>query len=61
MLSIDAPLSDGYYRTDLLFGSDGGKAPLLIAANVTKEKMQKAKIKGLSFSPVYSLKCISRA
>jgi hypothetical protein len=50
------PLSDGFYRTDLLFGSGDRKSPIILVGSETKAKLESAKLKGLTFSPAYSSK-----
>jgi hypothetical protein len=49
------PLRDGFYRTDLLFGSGDTKSPVIIVASETKAKLEKAKLKGLTFAPAFGL------
>ncbi|MCC9166721.1 hypothetical protein [Pontibacter harenae] len=51
---IIGPLQDGFYRSDLLFGGRMGKHdsplhPIIVVAPLTKEKMRKEKLKGLTF------------
>lgn len=47
------PLTDGFYRTDVLFGSRDRKGPEILVGVETKAKLQAAKLKGLTFSPAY--------
>lgn len=51
-LRTSVPLSDGFFRTDLLFGSGSGKHPLFVIGAETKIKMELAKLKGLVVEPV---------
>jgi hypothetical protein len=47
------PLEDGFYRSDLLFGSGDSKGPLILVGIETREKLKAAKLKGLEFSPAF--------
>lgn len=55
LLELTEPLADGFYRTDLLFGSGDTKKPLIIAGAETKPKLKAMKFKGLIFEPAYGL------
>lgn len=46
------PLEDGFYRTDLFFGSGNEKNPLLIIGVDTYKKIKREKFKGLSFDEI---------
>jgi len=48
-------LADGFYRTDLLFGSGDRKSPAILVGAETKAKLQAAKLKGLKFLPAYGI------
>jgi hypothetical protein len=48
-LKLDSSLSDGFYRSDLLFASGNEKRPAKFVATMTKEKMLAAGIKGITF------------
>jgi hypothetical protein len=48
-------LSDGFYRSDLLFASGDNKSPLIIVGAETRDKLKAAKFKGLVFHPVHGL------
>jgi len=50
-----SPLSDNFYRTDLIFGSEGRRSPLILVGPETKTKLQLAKLKGLTFQPAYGI------
>ncbi|MDR3707838.1 MAG: hypothetical protein P4L33_06040 [Capsulimonadaceae bacterium] len=54
ILKVSSPLSDGIYRTDMLFAGGKEKHPLFIVGAETKAKMLAAKMKGLDFDPVYA-------
>jgi len=54
-LSRKTPLSDGFYRTDLLFGSQDRKSPLILVGSETKARLETANLNGLSFSPAYGI------
>jgi hypothetical protein len=48
-----AALNDGFYRTDLIFGSGNHKNPITIVAPGTQAKLKKEKMRGLVFKPIY--------
>jgi hypothetical protein len=48
-------LSDNFYRTDLLFGSQDRKSPDIIVGGETKLKLESAGLKGLTFLPAYGI------
>ena len=50
--SIGNRLSDGFYRTDLLFGSGNSKHPLIIVAPETKIKFEREKLQGGYLEPI---------
>lgn len=52
-LLSSTPLPDGFYRTDLSFGTGDGKSPLILVGSETKAKLESAKLKGLIFKPAY--------
>lgn len=52
-LSNQAVLDEGFYRTDLLFGSRNAKNPIIIIDPLTHQKIKREKIKGLFFKPIY--------
>jgi hypothetical protein len=54
-LLVSDPLKDGFYRTDLLFGSGNEKHPLELVGTATKAKLEAAKLKGLEFKPAYGI------
>lgn len=45
-------LEDGFYRTDLLFGSKNAKSPIVIVGPDTCGKLKKEKMKGLTYVPI---------
>jgi hypothetical protein len=49
------PLTDNFYRTDLLFGSAGRRNPVILVGPETKKKLELKKFKGLVFLPAYGL------
>ncbi len=52
-LLIEGPLEDGFYRSDLLFGSGDEKHPLIFVGIETRTKLEKAQLKGLEFAPAF--------
>jgi hypothetical protein len=54
IIKVSALLADGFYRTDLLFGSGDYRDPLLIVGIETREKIHAAKMKGVYFDPVFA-------
>jgi hypothetical protein len=46
------PLSDGFFRTDLCFGSYAGKSPLHMVGEETKRKLEAAGFKKISFEKI---------
>jgi hypothetical protein len=46
-------LTDGIYRSDICFASADEKCPSLIVAPMTKDKMQKARLRGIHYEPIY--------
>jgi len=50
--SVDEPLPDGFYRTDLIWGCRAGKHPLIIVGAETKRKLVAAGLTGLDFRSV---------
>lgn len=53
-LKNEERIPDGFFASDLLFGSDNHKNPLIIVGTETREKLQTEKIKGLWFEPIYT-------
>ena len=53
-LKIKEPLPDGFFRTDVLFGSGDERQPLIIVGVETKAKLEKAGLRGLEFAPAYA-------
>jgi len=51
-LKNSSELEDGFYRTDLIFGSKNAKNPILIVGVETQEKLKREKFKGLVFKPI---------
>jgi hypothetical protein len=52
--NIHSELEDGFYRSDLLFGSKNHKSPVLIVGIETQKKMKREKLKGLIFNKIES-------
>jgi hypothetical protein len=50
---VQKELPDGFYRSDLFFGEDNKKHPLIVVAPTTAEKLKREKMKGLIFEPIY--------
>jgi hypothetical protein len=46
------PLDDGFYRSDLLFGSRNEKSPLIIISPFTKELLDNEKLKGVEYKEI---------
>lgn len=46
------PLDDGFYRTDILFGSYNRKNPIIVVGTETYQKLKREKMKGLIFDPI---------
>ncbi len=42
-------IEDGFFRSDIFFGSNEGKSPLYFIGKKTKEKLETAKIKDINF------------
>lgn len=54
-LKVGVPLADGFFRTDLLFGSGDGKSPAWLVAEHTRAKMEVAGLRGIGFVPAFGL------
>lgn len=54
-LLIEQPLPDGFYRSDLLFGSGNEKHPLMFVGVETRKKLETAGLKGLEFCEAFGL------
>ena len=52
--NITEPLPEGFFRTDLEFGSGREKEPQIIVGNQTYEKILKEKLQGVEFEPIES-------
>lgn len=52
--NIATPLLDGFYQTDIQFGSENCKRPLYIIGLDTYEKMKSQKFKNLYFEKVFA-------
>ncbi len=46
------PLSNGFFRTDLEFGSGDAKGALLLVAAATRERLDRERFRGLTYHPV---------
>jgi len=55
-----SPLRDGFYRSDLSFGSGDRKSPIIVVGCETKSRLQSLKIKGLTFEEAYGLPLTER-
>ena len=53
-LKNEEHIPDGFFASDLLFGSNNSKNPLIIVGAETREKLQTERIKGLWFEPIYT-------
>lgn len=49
---IKEPLQDGFYQSDLWFGSRNEKSPIMIISPVTKEKMNREGFKNICFNKI---------
>jgi hypothetical protein len=47
-------LADGFYRTDLVFGSGNSKNPLTLIGPDTAKKLKREKMKGIVYVPIES-------
>ena len=52
-LKRKAPLEDGFFRTDICFGSYAGKSPIYLIGQLTKLKLEAAGFKDLSFEEIH--------
>ena len=50
--NVRGPIGDGFYRTDLEFGSGREKHPLVIMGLATYPLLLKEKLKGVELSPI---------
>ena len=48
-----SPLPEGFFRSDLSFGSEDRKSPIIFVGCETRSKLEAAEIKGLTFKPAY--------
>ena len=48
------PVSDNFYKTDILFGSGNEKSPLIIIGKETAERLKKEKFNNISFEEIKS-------
>ena len=51
-LKSPVPLGDGFFRTDLEFGSGDEQHPLLLVGHETYQKLKREKLKGLTFEAI---------
>lgn len=51
-LKLNDPLTDGFFRTDLFFGSYAGKSPLYMVGEVTKQKLKAVGFKEIFFEKI---------
>jgi hypothetical protein len=51
-LKQTTPLPDGFFRTDIFFGSYAGKSPLELIGAATKEKMEAEDFSGIYFKEI---------
>lgn len=54
-LLVSQPINDGFFRSDLFFASGNEKHPILIIGLEMREKLKKAKLKGLEFSDAFGI------
>lgn len=50
--NLNEPLKDGFFRSDLLFGSGNERSPLIFVGVDTYEKIIRAKLKGFVFERI---------
>lgn len=53
-LKNEESIPDGFFASDLFFGSGNSKNPIIMVGTETREKLQAEKIKGLWFEPIYT-------
>jgi len=53
LMSQEAPISHGIYRTDIVFGSGRSKSALIIVGTETKREIIVNKLTGATFLPAY--------
>jgi len=53
ILDTNAPLDDGFYRSDLVFGHGHNKTALIVVGMKTRDKMEEYGLKGVCFQPVF--------
>lgn len=51
-LKNKTPLTDGFFRTDIFFGSFAGKSPVYLVGDVTMSKLKAAGFKEISFEKI---------
>lgn len=51
--NVDNEILDGFFRTDVEFGSGREKSPIIILGTKTYKNLKKAKLTGFEFDPVY--------
>jgi len=49
---IEHPLDDGFYRTDIVFGSKNSKDSIIIVGPETHRKLKREKMKGITYIPI---------
>jgi DNA-directed RNA polymerase subunit RPC12/RpoP len=54
-LRVSAPLADGFWRSDILFGSRNEKHPLIFVGTSTKELMERERFAEIHFDPTTSV------
>jgi len=52
-LTIKQPLQEGFYRSDVCFGSFAGKSPLYFVGETTKQKLRTAGFKEIHFAKIF--------
>jgi len=50
---IKEEIKEGFFRSDLIFGSGNDKSPLIIIGTDTYKKLKAKKLKGIDFDPIY--------
>lgn len=55
LLEVSTPIEDGFYRTDIEFGSRWEKSPLIIVGIRTKDLIKQEKFRLVEFEPIESL------
>ena len=50
--NLNEPLKDGFFRSDILFGSGNERSPLIFVGEDTYKKIKRDKLKGFVFERI---------